>query len=174
MVISKSLAYDIALKLSEKRRNECEELHELLKQLVYKVYQKMIPKIINDAYLIAPDFFRERSAIYLCGHGFDEKRISCPEDWLAIVNNNEDNKCYLHMKNLPEATRKEIQAAHRAYVKADDAVNALRKELASALLSLKTYKKISEEIPEAIPMLPKKFPVPAVVVNVSALRKKFL
>jgi hypothetical protein len=164
MRISQELAKQISFKLTEKSKSHVEALKKEYYKLAQHYYEAQIPDDIKNAFKKHPEWFYTRQIIEFSGHGFNWENIKA--DAPVICNDGTS----AHLK-LNEKSSSKLSTAKNKYKKAEEQYDSLRTETEQALLTLKTYKNIREELPEAAPYLPP--PISnALVVNFDSLKKR--
>lgn len=164
MRISKELSQSIAKKLTEKSRLAADGLRKEYQQLVSDLYEAQIPKEIKDAFSMHPEWFYTIRSITFDGHGFRWETVTPPSALIA----NKGTYCHLEL-NAKMADR--IMKSKRKVDKTNEAYKELLRETENALMALRTFKQIEENIPAAKPFLPPPMSN-ALVCNFDSLNKK--
>lgn len=162
--ITQDLAGQIAYKLTEKSRAAAELLKKDYQQMTTDYYDQETPKEVAEVKAKHPDWFCTTRTIRLEGHGFRYETVTATHP----VIKNKDHDAYL---TLTPKIASALTTAKRNWEKADAACKELKKETEHALINLRTYKNISENIPEAKAYLPPPMSN-ALVVNVDSLNRK--
>jgi len=162
--ISKELAHQIAIKLTEKSRLAYENLQKEYREIVTCMYEDSTPKDVKDCFKKNADWFYTRSSISLNGHGFRWERVSTTRP--VIGNSNSDAIFKLTAKNSTV-----IMNAKRKWEKLMEEHKQLQRETETALLNLGTHARIKENFPLAAPMLPPPMSN-ALVCNFDSLTKR--
>lgn len=163
-VLSKDLARQIAVKLTEKSRIVAENLHVEYRELATSMYEDQTPDEIKAALKKYPDWFDSKCSMRVDEHGFNweyitgVRRIAC----------NSNSECLL---KLTTKTAEKLLKAKRKWQKAKENYEKLKDETKNALLALKTYNNIRKELPEAAPFLPPPMSN-ALVVSFDSLKRK--
>lgn len=145
MVISKEQARVIAEKMCEKKKSEYLKAKAAVSKLVTALRRKQIPADVLRFFKKHPDFFQKSNEIRFEGHGIRFTYIYMTES-LPYEGN--------RILHLTSETGNKIKDAMNAEDKAKKEYEDLRQEIKVALLSLRTYKRITETFPEAAKHLP--------------------
>ncbi len=162
--ISQDLAGQIAFKLTQKSRTAAELLHKEYRQLVEDAYNAQVPKMVTDTFAKHPEWFNTRTRVDFSGHGFRWEQVQTSN---AVICNGGQNANL----ELTDKLATQLFKAKEKWRKADEAVKELQKETDQALINLRTFKNIRENIPEAAPFLPPPMSN-SLVVNVDSLNRK--
>ena len=161
MNITKAIATEVAEKLIQKKGLELIELKESLKLKFEDIVLKSIPKEVIDFYKKYPNYVETRQTFLLSGNGFDYKYLytknSIPSFKSSFIPNERDAIILHGLWN-------DISNKEKEYKK-------LLSEIEIALFSLRTYKRVKENFPEAFVFLPNSVSN-KLVVNISDLRNK--
>jgi len=161
MNITKQIASEVAILLLQKQANEIKSLNKDLETEFTEMVFKKIPVEVLDVFGKFSDYFGTRKSFQLSGNGFNYK-------WLSA------SRC-LPAKNASFCPdEKEAKRLLSIINKIDDKSNKyqdLLKEIEVTLFSLRTYKRVEENFPEAFVLLPKKQTV-SLALNLSDLRNK--
>jgi hypothetical protein len=149
MRISKELARSIALKLTEKSKLKADACKNEYGQLVYDIYDSTVPQEVKDMYKKHPDYFEIRGYVKFNGHGFKYEEVKVPLP--VISNNTRYSQCDL---KLTAAIADKLMKEKRKYEKAVKDYKDLFNETETALIALRTFKQIEQNIPAAKPFLP--------------------
>ncbi|MEA5459132.1 hypothetical protein VB796_08795 [Arcicella sp. LKC2W] len=148
MNISKSTANDITKSILRLNQKEIDDLKKEFADKLRTEYLKTVPSKIKDVFKTNDNvFLKSTNTIKLCGNGWNYVEIHVdriPTDEIYIVNFTPDED--ISNKLMQEYNL--IQDAEKAY-------NGLFIQVESLLINLRTYKRITENFPEAIPYLPK-------------------
>lgn len=163
MRITKSIAEYVAKQMVLEKKKSLEEKKDLLKSTCTEMYKRQIPKDVLKLWEKNATWLRLTNSVRLSGDGFsydyqdieELPRIHNREPFLSFENNEAE---------LILSARNEIQ-------KMNIEINLLKAEIEQALLSLVTFKRVSENFPEAVPFLPK-IQNTSLVVDLSTLRNK--
>lgn len=163
MRITKSIAEYVAKQMVLEKKRLLQEKQDALKAICTGMYKRQIPKEVFKLWEKNSTWLRSTNSVRLNGNGFsyeyqdiDELPKNGNRDPFLVFENNEAEKIL--------SARNEIQ-------KINNEIRSLQSEIEQALLSLVTYKRISENFPEAIPFLPK-IQKASLVVDLSNLRNK--
>ena len=163
--ITKEIAGQVAHQLTAKKREEIHELDAKFRTELKRMYIEDIPSEIKELAGKYPEYFelRDRIGFYgTNGFGYENYKI----DGSVISKGGSFN--YLHIS--PENAKKLKQIDNEIQDKKKE-LKGLVRELEILLYSLRTYAKVSEQFPEAIPFLPYKT-TSALAINIEDLRKK--
>jgi len=160
-IITKSMAAEVAKKLTEKKANTLAAAKIELQKVFTEMYEQKINPEVLKLYTKYPSYFNSRTDFQVSGNGLNY-------EWFETL---KAMPC-INAQFKPDGN----QAAELIRLKGvrDDIGTELRKlryELETVLWSLRSYKKIAEFLPEAAPFLPAKITT-ALVVNVSDLRQR--
>ena len=162
--ITKELATSIAKKLTEKSSLNVDALKKEYGCLIAAIYNEQVPEEVNSAYIKHPKWFYTRSRISFTGFGFHWENVQVEKH--VICNSNSDAHLELNAKIADKITK-----AKRKVDKALEEYRKLFSETENALLALRTYKNIEENIPAAKPFLPPPMSK-SLVCNFESLNKK--
>lgn len=162
--VSSELARQISIKLTEKSRIAMEGLYTEYKELVTIAYEEQCPDAVKECYKKCQEWFYVRSEVFLNGHGFNHERVHTTRR--IICNAYSD----AHLK-MTEKIADKLIAAKRKYEKAKKHYEDLKDETRVAILALRTFKNIRQELPEAAAMLPPPMSN-ALVCNFDSLHRK--
>lgn len=152
-------AEQIATKLTEKNEKSIKDVRDKMKELIIDYCVKSTPESIKLAFKSNPKYFDNVTANIHYGHSwFGCFDTTCPnEDYNVSINDDVIGNKLIKLKNKQDKLKSEK--------------SKLWNEIKNALLSLRTYKKISEQLPEAAPFLETKENT-SVMLNLSELRNK--
>jgi hypothetical protein len=164
--ISMQLAGEIAQELTKPQRAKLQEAKYRLAVKVGNAWiEKEVPEKVMALAQEHPKFFSLHNAIRLNGNGFSYCDFQFPAS-LEVP--------YWRSGGpwTPDAEdAKWIQKEKQVLDKEDKRIRDLVKSIETALLNMRTFKRIREEFPEATPYLPDNSkPVYLPVVNVKAIR----
>lgn len=163
--ISQDLASQIAFKLTAKSRAAADLLKKEYQSLVYELYLEETPAEIKKMFTKYPEWFYTRQVVSFFGHGFRFESVTVEKPVIVNTSNRDANL------TLTDAIANKLTKFKRKYEKADADCKELKRETEQALINLRTFQRIRENIPEAAPFLPPPMSN-ALVVNVDALNKK--
>lgn len=164
MRISQDLAQQIAYKLTQGSRDNADSFRVEYRELATAFYEQQTPKEVIAMKDLHPDYFQTRQRVDFAGHGFRYEQVTSTRS--VICNAGQTANLALTPKIADKLTK-----AKAKWEKADKECQALKAETETALLNLRTFARISENIPAAIPFLPPPMSN-ALVVNVDSLNKK--
>lgn len=159
--ITKQIAENVAVKLTEKQSLKIKELQANLKDKFTEIYLKTIPKEVIDFHAKYPNFTETRQSVQCTGNGFQWQSLGFNGHVPSISNtfspNEKDAKLLLKLLNEIDDKKSEL--------------SKLKHEIEVLVFGLRTYAKVNSEFPEATPFLPNSVSS-ALMVNISDLRKK--
>lgn len=159
--ITKSIAENVATKLTDKQAREIKELKEGLILKFTEIYLNQLPEHVKSAFGDHPDYFKQRISVNLNGNGFNwdcfyfTQQLPCTGS--TFEPSAKDASILVKISNNIEAMEKEFKQ--------------LKLEIETLVFGLRTYAKVKSEFPEAAPFLPETTST-ALMVNISDLRKK--
>ena len=162
--ISKDLAHQIAIKLTEKSRLAAELINDEYRLLVTEIYEEKTPQEVKDCFKKHSEWFYTRQYIDINGHGFRWSQVKAPRT--VICNSGTSANLELTAKSSAAIT-----TLKRKYEKAIEDHKQLRLETETAILNLGTHARIKENFPLAAPMLPPPMSN-ALVCNFDSLTKR--
>lgn len=165
MRITKEIAYNVALGLTNKSKKACEKLETEFQLAVVCAYDQQIPDLVKSTFKKFPEWFARTDYITLRGHGFNHESVFLKKQ--AICNNG-SNSAFLAMDDEIGSA---LQMKRNAHAKARKKYSELLNETAQTLMDLRTYKRISEVFPSAMPFLPKEMST-SLIVNIDSLLLK--
>jgi len=163
MVISKELAGSIARKLTQKKYDALEKTKKDISDLAYEIAKAGVKKDIFEMYEKNKSYFNTTSQLALIGQGLNNETVSIksiPSDgsWsITKTLNNKHAETFVILFDKQKTQKKELQQ--------------LNIEIEAALLGLRTFKKITDQFPEAAKYLPVK-ENRELMINISAIVKK--
>lgn len=159
--ITKEKAAQIALKLCEKKKDDLVEAESKLSFFVYDIAKRKTPKDVAIAFEKHKDYIRHGKFVYVSGQGIST--------WTSA---NLSESIPLKSGGTIEFTQQEaekfLELSNKA-LKAKSNYKELVEKVENALLSCRTYSKVKELFPEALPYLPPVYDPPA--LNFSEVRK---
>lgn len=166
MRMTKDLAYQVATKMAQGSKQLYEAAKKEYSAAVREAFEKQIPKEVKECYAKHKDWFLTRSIICLHGHGFNWERVVVDSPVISNAEKHSDPTLKL-TKELGDSL---IKLKRKADKLEQDNENLYR-ETEQALLTLGTFNRIRENLPEAAPFLPPPMSN-ALVVNFDSLRKR--
>lgn len=162
MRITKELANNIARGLLKTKTDEISEFSKSIREYATEIYKRQIPENVLKLFKSNKEYINTSCSVRLIGNGFnyDYQAIDELPSTLThphLVFTNEEAEKLLSMRYRLEALKKDREE--------------LKKEVEQTLISLGTYKRVSENFPEAIPFLPK-VKNAEIVVDLTKLREK--
>lgn len=162
--ISKELAHQIAIKLTEKSRVAAESLNKDYREIATAMYEDQTPKEVKDCFKKHAEWFYTRNYLTFDGHGFRWENVTTIRP--IICNSGSNATLELNVK-----TSTQLNTAKRKWEKAVEEHKQLQRETETALLNLGTHARIKENFPLAAPMLPPPMSN-ALVCNFDSLTKR--
>jgi len=160
-IITKVIASEVAIKLTAKKQEEINLLRTELREEFESIYLKTIPSEVLKCYEKFPNYFEARNEVSVSGNGFNYQRLfftkKLPTSSSHYLPNSVDCESLLKKENAIQDKSKEI--------------SKLRTDIEVALFSLRSYKRIIEQFPEAEPFLPEKISN-ALAINISDIQSK--
>lgn len=163
MRINKTIAEQIAIKLTENKKKLMDKAAQDYSDLVLSEYLKQTPKEVIDMQKKQPDYFSTTTYIKLDGHGFNWEQVKVSK---VVIANGNNASLKLNAKIASSLSTVKSNA-----LKVKSEYNALKGEIQNALCNLRTFAQIQAHLPEAVQYLPKSTSV-AIVPNYADLRKK--
>lgn len=166
-IVTQKIARSVARKLSEGALLEYEKARYEFKTLIFKEYINTIPTEISKADKTNPEYFQHTSIIKVIGSGFNHDDVNTP-DIVPVINNSGNYYCIL---SISEEASEKAQKLRSKYTKLEGRYKQLRENIYQSLISLRTYKRVEEYLPEAVQFLPeiKKLEI---TLNFGDLRKE--
>ena len=158
-VISKTLANQIAIKLTEASSKAVDNLYKEYSELATAFYEDQTPVVVKEAFAKHPDYFHTSRSICFSGHGFSWDRVTAVK---SVVDNNRSGA----QLTLNEKIATKLLKAKHKHEAAKKQLQDLQLETESALLA-----NIRKELPQAEPYLPPPLSN-ALVVNFDSLKRK--
>jgi len=161
-IITKAIATEVAVKLTAKKQEEIKNLDLKLREQFEIVYLKSLPKEVVLAFENAPNYFNTSNSVQISGNGFNWQSLGFTKKMPVLRN------CSHQLSD------KEASDFLKKYNTIEDKKSKCRDliyEIETALFSLRSYKKIGEQFPEAIPFLPEKI-TSALAINISDIQYK--
>lgn len=165
MRITKELAKMMAGQILTNNAQEVSDAREAYCQAVTDVYKTQIPENVMELFGQYPKWVSITDSVRLEGHGFRHDVVSITE---SLPCQNDDSYVYLKMNAAIAAKLVKLKNRH---AKLAEAYRILKSNTTNALISLGTYKRISENFPEAVQFLPKDNNL-RVMINYDAIRKQ--
>jgi hypothetical protein len=160
-IITKTFAAEVAKKLTEKKAKSLATAEANLKALLTEMYVRSLSPEVVKLFDKMPAYFKTRNDLQLSGNGFSY-------EWVGLSNS---MPCISQYFTPDEDQAKILNTAIDERDAKKRELSGLKDELILTLLSLRSYKKIGEFLPEAIPFLPEKITT-ALAVNLSDLRDR--
>lgn len=162
--ITKDIASAIAKKLIQKKQDAVNKLNNEFAKKAGEYYLKTLPEKVIKAFEddVLKKYIDTTTSIRLSGHGWNYQ-------YVPLDKNYPDNR-----KSVQNFTPKQMEILLKMYndhSTAKNELNDLKSKIEIALYNLKTYSRVSESFPEAIPHLPTNSTT-AVSVNVLEIRNE--
>lgn len=164
MIISKQIATEIAKKLTQKKYDALEKIKKEISEKAYEIAKADVKKDIFEMYEKNKSFFKTSSAISFIGTGLNYESVTLPTPipstggWNVRKQlNDKQASVFVSLFSKRDSLKKELRE--------------LFLEIENALLSLKSYLKITAQFPEAAKYLPIK-ENKELMINISAIVKK--
>jgi DNA repair exonuclease SbcCD ATPase subunit len=147
--ISQQAAYDISKKIVQKIQNQITSTEKEIEAIIRQIYEATIPAEISKAFKKHKDWMRSTSVVYVRGAGLSSNprytalQVKLPCDSTSTP--------YLQ---LSKAEAAEVQKLEQKKEKLQEKCNTTQKQIETTLLSLSTYKRALEAIPEILPYIP--------------------
>lgn len=164
--ITKTIASEIALKLTQAKRIELEKLNLELTNFYYEFAKKQVPTDIFNFYTKNRRYFKTTNKIRFIGNGFNYETVyfnPClpnADDYYMSIEPSKEIADEILLKQKTIKTKKVF-------------LENLETEIENTLLSISSYKRCENEFPEAFKLLPTKTNN-QLIVNVSDIRKKLI
>lgn len=165
MQISKQLADSISKEIATKLKVKVDKAEAEYLKLATSFYKKQVPAAVLRMQKQHPDYFQTGTSLCLNGHGFHHEVVKMSE---SLVKNSGNYYSILH---LTPAIARELIVAKNNWENLQEQYKQLRAETTTALLNLRTFKNIQEQLPEAVKYLPKS-KTTAIIPNLGKLRVK--
>lgn len=164
MRISQDNAQAIANKMTEAKQKKVSELYDDYINAVKEAYEMQLPKEVMAFFQKFPSYCETTTSIKLDSHGFNREYVGIKGALPSTTGYSAELDLNAKLADRLNKLRNKWDAATKAYKK-------LNLDIKTALLSLKTYKAIRENFPEAVPFLPERETM-ALAVNFSEIRKE--
>jgi|GEM_PF-5527684 len=162
MRISKASAEQIAIAILMPLEKQRDAALKIFESAAKEAYLQTVPDKVMEVYKKFPCWCQSATGLKLDGNGFDRLYVSVGR----VPSTTEYN-----MSFKPSAdTAKKLHVLERAFSDLKERYKKMLLDTETALLNLRTYKAIAEQIPEAIPFLPATEST-AIILNLSGLRK---
>lgn len=163
MVISKEQARQIAEKLCERKLSAFNNAKANLEKVVTAIRKKQIPLSVMKAFKEHPKWARTGSYISFSGHGISYQGVTMTESLPHTGNN---------VLDLTSESADKIKVLIKAKERAKEEYDELKSEISTALLTLRTYKRITESFPEAAKHLAKPVAYLPPAIPIESIMKK--
>jgi hypothetical protein len=162
--ITKQIANDVAIKMTATKREVVKLKKQFYKEFIYNELRNQIPKNILDFYEQNPRYVKTYNYVRISGNGFNYECVVLDKS-LPSPNSNT-------FEFLPsEKTAKTLLGLKLEFEKLGKETDDLFMELQNALIGLRTYNSVNENLPEAFEFLPT-IKTTTLQLNISDLRKK--
>lgn len=163
--ITKEVASQVATDLTAKKREALVELNKKFRLELKKMFVEDTPNEIKELSIKYPEWFSfvDRIGFYgTNGFGYENYKIEG-----SVVSKGGS----FYYTNLSPENAKTLKKIDNEIQDKKKELADLVKELEILLYSLRTYSKVAEQFPEAVPFLPYKVAT-ALAINIEDLRKK--
>jgi hypothetical protein len=163
--ITKEIASQVAHQLTAKKREVLKELNTKFRAELKRMYVEDTPNEIKELAEKYPEYFNFRDRIGFFGtngFGYENYRV----EGSVITKSGDNSYANISSENASKLKKIDYEIEDKKKELKD-----LVTELEILLYSLRTYAKVSEQFPEAIPFLPYKT-TSALAINIEDLRKK--
>ena len=165
MIVSQVMASNIAEAIMKKHLDKQEKLYRDLQLFTYEQAKLALGKSLMNAYKKFRPYFDGANTVKVSGKGFSGLSVQVKHDLPS-----KQGKWVLECSFGDEANEI-FFSKYKAWDSVRDANNKLRIELRESLIALRTFKRIQEALPEAVPHLPKS-EVRAIIPDLNKLRTK--
>jgi hypothetical protein len=163
--ITKEIATQVARDLTTKKREELKVLDTKFRSELKRMYVEDVPNEIKEISVKHRKYFDFRSRISLNGvNGFGYESYSIDGEVIVPTSG-------AYYTNISSDNAKILKKLENEFQDKKKELNELIKDLEILLYSLRTYSKVSEQFPEAIPFLPFRT-TSALAINIQDLRNK--
>jgi hypothetical protein len=163
--ITKEIATQVATQLTAKKREALKELDVKFRSELKRMYVEDTPIDIIQLEVKFPQYFEKRNRIGFNGtNGFGYEVYSIEGTVIATTNGAYYTKISPENSKILKTLDNEIQDKKKE-------LKDLVTELEILLYSLRTYAKVTEQFPEAVPFLPYRT-TSALAINIEDIRKK--
>ncbi len=149
--------------MTEKKNKSVKDSLEALKVYATKLVEGKIPKEVLAAHTKWGEWVRESSSVYFEGAGI-ERYESCSLTKALPTQRNNDRF------QLTVAEAEKYTKLKRVWQNEKKEYDKLKIDVEAAVFGARTYNRIGELFPEAVPFLPVSYAVPA--INYPEIRKK--
>ena len=166
MNITKSIAENVAIAMTKQKQDEITKVGREMADIVQDYVVKCLPKEVKSFYKSHPKWVNKSSFFVVRGVGIGYY-INQETDELPIQNHDK-------IVVLPDSEAVKYMALFNRKKDLKDEVSALVADIKNALLTMRTYKRIEEQWPEAFALIPKdeaKKPT-GVAINLSDIKKR--
>jgi hypothetical protein len=160
--LTKYKADEIATAMTAKEREKFNALSKQVREQVVATYLTHLPDEIVTIYHSKPQYLNTTGSLRIDGNGFNNEYFrlfkSVPQG---------ENSLFMPKPAEAKVLRKSIDLLESKEIE----LKELKRDIYNALITLKTVKRISEQLPEAIPFLNLETQT-AVTLNLTDLRKR--
>lgn len=162
--ITKTHADTIAKEMVKKMTDKIQLKKVELSQYITDQYNATLPKDVLNLFNQYPNYFKRAGTVLLKGNGLNSgyylsKSVCAVSDYQVALQ--------------PEpAAAKIISKSLNEIEKLETKRNQLKVQIEQTLLSLKTYKRIEDQFPEAYALIPERATVNAIAVPIDDIRKQ--
>ena len=162
MNVTKQIAREVAIKLLKPKQDELKAIKDKLGIEAYKIIKSKIPHKVLLGFDYNKEYFKHSRNIQVRGYGFNFEWIEIlyvlPYQNTAATELNQDEANIL----MPLWNQKNDKL---------EEIENLRTDLENAILTLRTYARIKEQLPEAYELLPDKTST-AISINLESIKTR--
>ena len=162
--LTKTQAEEIAVAMTAKERVKFNALQAQVREAVAEAYLNHLPDEVVVLFRSRPQYVNTTGSLRIDGNGFNNEYYRL----FRTVPQGESN-LFLPKPGEAKILREAIDRVATEEAK----LKELKRDIYNALITLKTVKRISEQLPEAIPFLNIKTST-AITLNLSDLRKRLI
>lgn len=165
--ITKSIAEHVATQMVKEKRQKAEDLEFRFNEKIRDLYMSRLPEIVTKAIQTHKEWICFSHRININGNGFSylQIRVDAPVP-IKPCNSN------AQFTPAGEDESRELQLEYNASLKAITEVVDLKEKIEVALYSLKTYKNVERDFPEAAKFLPQGGSTTLPAVNLNSIRQE--
>lgn len=154
MKITKQQAHDAAVSLVKPMHDKLSNAELALKEAATCLYEKQLPKQVLELFKTHSGYFRKRSSVYFSITGS-----------IYLTKQLPDGDYSFSSKEIEQITK-----LYNAIETARDNYNKTKKEIEVTILTLGTYKRVVDQLPEVAPFLTPPAASTALMVNVAPVK----
>jgi len=165
--ITKAIAEDVAKQLVATKVNELTAIKTKLAETVADLYHNSIPKEVTSLFKKHPKYLHTTTTVNVTGAGINGGMHL--DFSIALPSKVGGWNTYL---NLPDDAVSEIVEMANDIESKASAIRRLRRDIETAIFSLRTYANVEKEFPEAFALLPVSKVNTALAININSIRKE--